>query len=483
MVLKTLSSSFRVSDHHRSRRCYATASSLRAFVSTRGPQLDGADEPFGPERRVLGLDAGLDGRDRGVEEVEVGLDGLQVLLAVRSRCYCEGKDLCNSRVQCLGRNVAVRLLDLLQRVFASRVPFAEGGQRARNIRLSLALSGVFLLDALRLHLLLQLLVVGIFRQHFLCRLGFRFPFLLLLLRLERGRFSLRALQHPLHLVSLRARVQGSLETLLGDLPALARRRGVVVHGASHLNVSETVVEILPLEHATRWLLEFDRLGEERNGVVVDSRQTPMLSDVEPAIRSLRVQLGSAGPHSYRTLIVCHVPFADLSSLEHRKPSLLVVTVPEIGPPSEVLQGFVEVVVARPMSVADVLCRIRPSLLQMRVSDVIHGARVIWSLLEVLVQPHHVPRRLVPRAILVPAGVLLNLKVDQRLKDFLAGDGRSCDTLMRAPFHLCSWQVAVDPVHITHSASLVRPDAVHVLGAVHSELVLVEARRDGGKVCI
>eukprot|EP00961_Rhodomonas_salina_P099730 1341345-Rhodomonas_salina.1 len=83
----------------------------------------------------------------------------------------------------------------------------------------------------------------------------------------------------------------------------------------------------------------------------------------------------------------------------------------------------------------------------------------------------------------PAGVLLNLKVDQRLKDFLAGDGRSCDTLMRAPFHLCSWQVAVDPVHITHSASLVRPDAVHVLGAVHSELVLVEARRDGGKVCI
>eukprot|EP00961_Rhodomonas_salina_P300125 3939498-Rhodomonas_salina.2 len=104
MVLKTLSSSFRVSDHHRSRRCYATASSLRAFVSTRGPQLDGADEPFGPERRVLGLDAGLDGRDRGVEEVEVGLDGLQVLLAVRSRCYCEGKDLCNSRVQCLAGN-------------------------------------------------------------------------------------------------------------------------------------------------------------------------------------------------------------------------------------------------------------------------------------------------------------------------------------------------------------------------------------------
>eukprot|EP00961_Rhodomonas_salina_P098535 1326180-Rhodomonas_salina.1 len=147
-----------------------------------------------------------------------------------------------------------------------------------------------------------------------------------------------------------------------------------------------------------------RLCLETAGFLGQHRCIPRRQKATPSHTSgKRGCLRSAGPHSYRTLIVCHVPcvppptrvsllfllplspplllfvvfvlasgfgipapgfglrfrpsrsrdgvsrigdqvsgfgvrgltFADLSSLEHRKPSLLVVTVPEIGPPSEV----------------------------------------------------------------------------------------------------------------------------------------------------
>eukprot|EP00960_Hanusia_phi_P007522 215127-Hanusia_phi.AAC.1 len=131
----------------------------------------------------------------------------------------------------------------------------------------------------------------------------------------------------------------------------------------------------------------------------------------------------------------------------------------------------------------VLHRVRPDHVQVCMAEVVDRPGVVGHLLQVLEEPVEVPLRLVPRPVLVTPGELLHLQVDHGLEDSLPRDLGHAHALVRPPLHLGTRDVAVDPIHVANRGAVRAPDPVHVLGALHDQLRLVQAALQGREVCI